>query len=498
MIKITALAVSVLRFVIPCVVLILLWGLQSVYGQDNTPRMLADVILGTSDAYVSSWLYDVLPDSGFFVEFVQTKHVVEGDAKVYFVAPHQFFERKRFRVYFSAEGKIASVDTLLLPDEYAPKNDRLRMVDHKPSVRGGYLNLYSAYTPSNRRLFKRDTTKAERKKDQPSHIIQADRYGPNDSLLWSRRYFGRNQNVSAFCEAPRVAVEQPDGGWLLASSSNSGRGWDKQDRHKSKNYRDFWLIRVDSNGQKMWDRTLGGRREEIIAQALPTSDGGTLLVGTTNSLSCRHIRNGRPPISILAHVFKGFMEHKPDAWQDVWIVKIDSDGNIVWENRLTRNGYDEVLNCMPLGTDRFLIVGNTNSNPQRRALNRYERLRGWMFEIDGQGHVQWDTVFAHNDSVAKSIWTFIPVEPEDTSNRKYLMGTATTSMNYKWAWLSNYSIHQVDEQGAVEWSFQLKEQMLDMNFSRLKETGAYLLVGRQWEPFEGARNRLRIIVLKKP
>lgn len=495
-----AFSVSILRFGIPCVLFILLWGLQGVYGQSKTPQVLSDVILGTSDAYVSSWLYDVLPDSGFYVEFVQTKHVVEGDAKVYFVAPHQYTENKRVRVYFSAEGKITSVDSLLLPEEYAPEYDRLRMVDHKPSVRGGYLNLYRAYTPVDTRLFKRSSSQTVRKKRQPCHVIQADRYNANDSLLWSCRYFGRTpllDECGASDEFPRLALEQPDGGWLLASDSYSRRGWDKQDRPRGKHNGDFWLIRVDSNGQRLWDRSLGGPGAERIAQALPTSDGGTLLIGTTNSRRCRHIKNGRPPATIWRHVI-GFLIQAPFAWIDVWIVKIDSDGNIVWENRLTRNGADEVLNCMPLGDDRLLIVGNTNSNPQRRALNRYERLRSWMFEIDGQGRVQWDSVFAHNDSVAKSIWTFIPVEPEDTSHRKYLMGTATTSMQGSWVWPRSYAIHQVDERGAVEWSFQSQGEMLDLNFRRLEETGAYLLVGRHWEPREGAQNRLRIIVLKKP
>ncbi len=68
---------------------------------------------------------------------------------------------------------------------------------------------------------------------------------------------------------------------------------------------DFWLIRTDSTGKKLWDRTYGGEKNDICEDMRRTSDGGFLLTGYSSSFG--------------------------SGDKDIWVVKVDSLGMSVGE-----------------------------------------------------------------------------------------------------------------------------------------------------------------------
>jgi hypothetical protein len=70
---------------------------------------------------------------------------------------------------------------------------------------------------------------------------------------------------------------------------------------------DCWLIKTDSEGNEEWNKTFGGPIEDIAKYVQDTSDGGFLIVG--------------------------YSEYDVRATTDVWLLKTDGDGNIIWENK---------------------------------------------------------------------------------------------------------------------------------------------------------------------
>ena len=72
-----------------------------------------------------------------------------------------------------------------------------------------------------------------------------------------------------------------DGGFILAGTSSSNQGMDKQS--DSKGLSDFWVVKLDAKGQEQWQQTIGGSGQEDLLAVLPTKDGGYLcmLINTT-------------------------------------------------------------------------------------------------------------------------------------------------------------------------------------------------------------------------
>ncbi|MEL6865217.1 MAG: hypothetical protein AAFP19_12395, partial [Bacteroidota bacterium] len=67
------------------------------------------------------------------------------------------------------------------------------------------------------------------------------------------------------------------GHYLIGGFSGSDIGFDKEDILKGAF--DFWLVYLDPNGNKLWDKTLGGDNRDVLENLFQTADGGYLLGG---------------------------------------------------------------------------------------------------------------------------------------------------------------------------------------------------------------------------
>ncbi|MEO1263887.1 MAG: T9SS C-terminal target domain-containing protein, partial [Bacteroidota bacterium] len=76
-------------------------------------------------------------------------------------------------------------------------------------------------------------------------------------------------------------VATSDGGFLLAGNSYSFAGNDKSE--DAKGLSDFWLVKIDSLGNVLWDRTFGGDKEDENPKVAVLSDGSFLIAGTSIS-----------------------------------------------------------------------------------------------------------------------------------------------------------------------------------------------------------------------
>jgi putative intracellular protease/amidase len=146
--------------------------------------------------------------------------------------------------------------------------------------------------------------------------------------LWSKTYAAEGQRGHAFDWCNKM-VGTRDGGALLTGYS------DCQD------VMDIHVIKTDAEGNQMWARTLGNKPfYDFGNDILENEDGGYLVAGTTKSiLKNRKIYNN-----------------------DVYLVTLDSSGNVLWEKSLGGAESDWAGSATLTGDGGVVVAGYTNSS----------------------------------------------------------------------------------------------------------------------------------------
>ncbi|QWT88181.1 T9SS type A sorting domain-containing protein [Chryseobacterium sp. PCH239] len=118
-----------------------------------------------------------------------------------------------------------------------------------------------------------------------------------------------------------ATVTTQDGGFLLAGTSYSGKGLDKKE--DSKGGSDIWLIRINEFGDELWQKTLGSSSDEEARAVIQTTDLGFFVAGNVQNSA------------------KGY------GSKDVWITRLDKNGKELSQLILGGKGLDEVEKMIP-------------------------------------------------------------------------------------------------------------------------------------------------------
>ena len=140
-----------------------------------------------------------------------------------------------------------------------------------------------------------------------------------------------------------------DGGFILL-------GWTESfDAREA----DVWLIKTDASGNIEWDRTFGGSDRDKGSSVQQTSDGGFILVGDTRSFGA--------------------------GWSDVWLIKTDADGNKLWDRTFGGSSYDYGSSVQQTSDGGFILVGTRSFGAGWGDV--------WLIKTDAKGNKQWDRTF---------------------------------------------------------------------------------------------------------
>src|SRR5262249_42759818 len=139
-----------------------------------------------------------------------------------------------------------------------------------------------------------------------------------------------------------LALQQTnDGGYILGGWSRSNISGEKTEKRKGIN--DYWIVKLDSNGEILWDKTIGGNGYDELASLQQTSDDGYILGGSsTSNISGRKTENSRGDY-------------------DYWVVKLDSLHNIQWDKTIGGSNPD-YLETLQQTTDRGYILGGYSTS----------------------------------------------------------------------------------------------------------------------------------------
>jgi len=149
-----------------------------------------------------------------------------------------------------------------------------------------------------------------------SRLVKTDGAG---NMMWNQTY------GEAVSNSIRSLVETSDGGFALAGYA----------RTLGAENRDFWLVKTDASGNREWNQTYGGPRQDRAYSLIETSDGGYALTGETRSYGAGNY--------------------------DVWLVKTDASGNREWNRTYGGEVNDRAYSLVETSDGGFALAGETDS-----------------------------------------------------------------------------------------------------------------------------------------
>jgi hypothetical protein len=190
----------------------------------------------------------------------------------------------------------------------------------------------------------------------------------NGNKVWDKTFGGNNYDGFSCLQ------QTSDGGYILGGSSLSGISGNKS--QASKGSYDMWVIKIDVNGNKIWDKAFGGTDADGISCLQQTSDGGYILGGGSSS------------------GIGGDKSQANQGMNDYWVVKIDAAGNKVWDKTLGGNDYDELASLHQTTDGGYILGGKSNSgiSGDKSEIN-YGDKDGWVVKLNANGNKIWDKSF---------------------------------------------------------------------------------------------------------
>ncbi len=220
-----------------------------------------------------------------------------------------------------------------------------------------------------------------------SHAIQA-----QYELAWLRSY-GRSGD-----DGGKSVVADPNGGmWMIGYTQELGNlkaNW--------------WIIKVNDEGRNLWERIYGGKKWDEARAAVATADGGLAVVGTTESMG-----KGKSDVWLMKLNANGELEWEElyggKSWDeafslkeakdggffiagsyapkrkedDLWVIRTDSRGQMIWEVKEGGNAWEGAHNILELPNGQVFIVGHAASN----GLGKDD---GWLLCLSAKGEVLWN------------------------------------------------------------------------------------------------------------
>ena len=274
---------------------------------------------------------------------------------------------------------------------------------------------YSIKQTSDRGYIIAGSTSSYGEGGQDVYLLKKDRFG---RTVWETTFGG-----SGF-DAGHQVIQTRDGNFVIAGSTNSfGRGAD-----------DVYVIKTDSNGRILWEVTRGGSGIDIGHSIVGTSDGGYVIAGSTTSYG-----EGR---------------------NDVYLIKLDRDGYLIWETAFGGQGDDLGYSIKETPDAGFIITGSTTAWG-------YGADDVYLVKTNSNGAVMWETAFGDNGpDIGYSV--------DVTADAGYIITGFTTGDGY----MEDVYLVKTDLNGYIEWQSTFGGSAREFGYS-VRETsdGDYIIAG---------------------
>ncbi|MGZ3898870.1 MAG: T9SS type A sorting domain-containing protein [Bacteroidia bacterium] len=150
---------------------------------------------------------------------------------------------------------------------------------------------------------------------------------------------------TTYDKTARDILPTSDGGYILTGYVNTSSLTDCN----------LYVMKTDNMGNLLWEKSFGGNKPEYSYNILSTSDGNYFIIGYSFSFNAGDM--------------------------DVYLIKIDPSGNLLWQKTFGGSGNEEGHEIIQTGDGNYAIVGTTNSNTTSQDI--------FLMKIDLAGTQSW-------------------------------------------------------------------------------------------------------------
>lgn len=244
------------------------------------------------------------------------------------------------------------------------------------------------------------------------YIMKLNMFG---EVQWQRIYGGSgSENAYSFSKTS-------DNGFLICGYTNSsGAGLN-----------DIALIKIDENGNQLWQKTYGGPESEAGYSIASTTDGGSVIAGFTDSYGAGDT--------------------------DGWIVRTDANGDRLWDFPFGSEYAEIAYSIKPVSTGGFIIVGT-------KELENHD-VNMWILRIDENGHQVWEKSY-NNGEYSEA------VDVRETSDGGFIVGGSTSAAD------GSCLLVKLDSSGDVQWQKPFGQSYTDFVYSiAITTDGGFITTG---------------------
>lgn len=163
-----------------------------------------------------------------------------------------------------------------------------------------------------------------------------------------------------------------DGGYVFGGFSESDLSGNKAE--PCYGTFDYFVFKLDADGNIVWQNTIGGSEEEKLHAIIETSDGGFFCGGTSGSDDGDH-----------ASVPKG--------GEDYWCLKLDADGEVVWDKSYGGLDVEELFDIHQDTEGNYILAGFTTSDGTGDVMEPIIGIQdGWALKLDPEGNIIWSNL----------------------------------------------------------------------------------------------------------
>lgn len=278
---------------------------------------------------------------------------------------------------------------------------------------------------------------------------------------WQKSFGGNGVDL---LQSVRITT---DGGFILAGTSSSNLSADKKEACKGQE--DFWIIKLDAKGGEIWQRTIGGSGQEKLLSIAQTKDGGYILGGTSSSNTSEPDEKGI--------VDKYGKSEDSRGSLDYWVVKLDPKGEIEWQKTLGGKYVDE-LKSIEQTLDEGYILGGYSNSPESgdKAQGSYGLGDYWIVKLDKEGNQLWQQTLGGDKD--DNLFTLSQTKDGGfilggNSNSGATNSKSKTNKNGTDFW-----VLKLDKIGTIEWQETYNYGKLDVLTSIVEnQDGTYLIGG---------------------